>query len=143
MLTPGWSQGSEDSRTLSPYLWIKPGPEISPELLAGRARSWSLAIGLRDPRAETVYFRLDLFREKHTPQSLGHLRRQEQPWGQHTPQTKSVGCGKGRVGSQNVVWLACRGWVISQANEQEDYSNCFGEGVAISGNWGTVHFFGL
>ena len=60
MLTPGWSQGSEDSRTVSSYLWVKPGPEISPELLAGRARSWNLAVGLRDPRAETVYFRLDL-----------------------------------------------------------------------------------
>ena len=32
-----------------------------------------------------------------------------------------------------------RGWVISQANEWEDYSNYFGEGVEISRNWVTTH----
>ena len=36
---------------------------------------------------------VDLFREKHTPQSVGHLRRREQPG--------------------NMVWLVFRGWVIS------------------------------
>ena len=32
------------------------------------------------------------------------------------------------------------GWVISQANEWEDYSNYFGEGAGISRNWATAHF---
>ena len=32
-----------------------------------------------------------------------------------------------------------RGWVISQANEWEDYSNYFGEGVEISRIWATDH----
>ena len=29
---------------------------------------------------------------------------------------------------------------ISQTNDQEDYSNYFGEGVEISRNWTTSHF---
>ena len=32
------------------------------------------------------------------------------------------------------------GWVIAHTNEWEDYSNYFGEGVAISRNWATAHF---
>ena len=40
-------------------------------------------------------------------------------------------------------WLVFPGWVISQANEWEDYSNYFGEGVGISRNWAIAHFFGL
>ena len=38
------------------------------------------------------------------------------------------------------MWLAFIGWVISEANEWEDYSNYFGEGVEISRNWATTHF---
>ena len=37
-------------------------------------------------------------------------------------------------------WLVFMDWVISQANEWEDYSNYFGEGVGISRNWTTAHF---
>ena len=33
-----------------------------------------------------------------------------------------------------------QGQVISQANEWEDYSNYFGEGMGISRNWATAHF---
>ena len=62
---------------------------------------------------------MDLFREKHTPQSVGHPR--------------------GQVRLQNVAWLAFIGWVISYANEWEDYSNYFGEGVEISRTWATAH----
>ena len=40
-----------------------------------------------------------------------------------------------------MVWLVFMGWAISQANEWEDYSNYFGEGVEISRNWATAHFF--
>ena len=36
--------------------------------------------------------------------------------------------------------LVFMGWVISQANEWEDYSNYFGDGAEISRNWATVHF---
>ena len=32
------------------------------------------------------------------------------------------------------------GRVISQGNEWEDFSNCFGEGLEISRNWATTHF---
>ena len=38
------------------------------------------------------------------------------------------------------MWLVFMGWVISQANEWEDYSNYLGEGVGISRNWATTHF---
>ena len=36
--------------------------------------------------------------------------------------------------------LVFMGWVISQANEWEDYSNYFGKGAEIPRNWGTTHF---
>ena len=60
------------------------------------------------------------FREKHTPQNMGCLRR----W----------------VQLGNVVLLTFMGWVISQANKWKDYSNHFGEGVEISKNWTTPLF---
>ena len=44
-------------------------------------------------------------------------------------------------GPPNMGWLLFMGWVISQANEWEDYSNYFGEGAEISRNWATIHFF--
>ena len=31
-------------------------------------------------------------------------------------------------------------WVISEANEWEDYSSYFGEGAGISRNWTTAYF---
>ena len=37
-------------------------------------------------------------------------------------------------------WLVFMGWVISQANEREDYSTYFGGGAEISRNWATAHF---
>ena len=40
---------------LSTHWQVKPGPGVSPGLLAGRAGSWSLAAGHKDPR---VPFRL-------------------------------------------------------------------------------------
>ena len=39
-----------------------------------------------------------------------------------------------------MVWLVFMGWVISQANEWEDYSNYFKEGVGTSRNWATACF---
>ena len=36
-------------------------------------------------------------------------------------------------------WLVFIGWVISYANEQEDYSSYFGEGAEISRIWATAH----
>ena len=54
------------------------------------------------------------FREKQTPQSVGHRRGQVLwPW--------------------NVVRLVFCSWVISYANEWEDHSN----------NWGTTHSSGF
>ena len=35
-------------------------------------------------------------------------------------------------------WLVFMGWVISQANEWEDFSNYLEERVGISRNWATV-----
>ena len=60
---PGDSAGSlvEEIRVpkalgLLPTHWqVKPGPGVSTRLLAGKAGSWSLAAGPRDPRA---HFRL-------------------------------------------------------------------------------------
>ena len=52
------------------------------------------------------------FRQKHTPQGVGHHRGRLRPW--------------------NAVWLvppAPTSWVISYANEWEDHSN----------NWGITH----
>ena len=37
-------------------------------------------------------------------------------------------------------WLVFMGWVISQANEWEEYSNYFGEGAEIFRNWTTTRF---
>ena len=62
-------------------------------------------------------------REKHTPQTRVWDQHRGQPWR-----------------PQYLVWLAFMGWVISQANEWEYYSNYFGEGVEISRNWATTHF---
>ena len=59
------------------------------------------------------------FREKHTPDSVGHRRRQMWP--------------------RNVEWLVFIGWVISYANDWEDYSNYFWEGVEISRILVTTH----
>ena len=41
---------------------------------------------------------------------------------------------------QNMAWLVFMGWVISSANEWENFSNYFGKEVGISGNWATAHF---
>ena len=43
-------------------------------------------------------------------------------------------------GMQNLPWLGFIGWVISYANEWEDYSNYFWGGVAIFRIWATTHF---
>ena len=49
---------------------------------------------------------------------------------------QSVGHRRAWVwGPRNVAWLVSIGWVIAYANEREDYSVCFGEGVEISRNW--------
>ena len=52
-----------------------------------------------------------------------HLRRRKQPW--------------------NMGWLVFMHWVISQANEWENYSNHFREGLRISRNWPTSQFLFL
>ena len=36
-------------------------------------------------------------------------------------------------------WLVFAGWVISQANEWEDYPNHYGEEAPMSRNWATAH----
>ena len=45
----------------------------------------------------------------------------------------------GRVWPWNMTCLVFIGWVISHANEWEDYSNYFWEGVEISRNWATTN----
>ena len=40
------------------------------------------------------------------------------------------------------MWLVFMGWVISYANEWEDFSNYFGDRVEISRNWVTTHSLG-
>ena len=62
---------------------------------------------------------MDLFREKHTPQS--------------------VGCFRGQVRPRKALWLAFMGWVLSQINEWEDYLNNLREEGKISRNWATAH----
>ena len=57
----------------------------------------------------------------------------------NTRHRQSVGLRRGWVWLWNVVWLVFIGWVISYANEWEDYSNCFGEGMEISRIWATPH----
>ena len=58
----------------------------------------------------------------------------------HTPQTE---CGPSQRASaqqsRNVSWLVLIGWVISYANEWEDYSTYFREGAEISRIWATIH----
>ena len=38
-----------------------------------------------------------------------------------------------------MVWLVFIGWVISCANEWEDYPSCFGEEAEIPSIWATTH----
>ena len=53
---------------------------------------------------------------------------------------QSVGHHTGQVQQpRNLEWLVFIGWVISYANEQEDYSNYFWEGAEISRIWATAH----
>ena len=59
------------------------------------------------------------FREKHTPDSVGHRR--------------------GQVWPRNVAWLIFIGWVISYANNWEDYFNYFWERMEISRILVTTH----
>ena len=40
-----------------------------------------------------------------------------------------------------MAWLVFMGWVISWANEWEDYSSSLGEGTEIPRNWATAHFW--
>ena len=49
------------------------------------------------------------------------------------PTDKRVGCHRGRVWPQNVVWLAFMGWVITSVNEQ--VIPTIWEGAEISRNW--------
>ena len=46
---------------------------------------------------------------------------------------------EGKCRHENVTWLVFMGWVISYANDWEDFSNYFGEGVEISRNWVATH----
>ena len=63
---------------------------------------------------------IQIQRETHsTDKSVGHHRGWMQPW--------------------NVAWLVFISWVILYANEWEDYSNYFWEGVGISRIWATAH----
>ena len=64
--------------------------------------------------------RVDLFRfrEKHTAQTVWTITEGE------------FSCE---------MWLVCIGWVISYANEWEDYSNYLGEGAEITRIWATAH----
>ena len=50
-----------------------------------------------------------------------------------------VGHRRGRVEPQNVAQLVFIGWVISYANEWEDYPSYFGEEAEISRIWATTH----
>ena len=52
---------------------------------------------------------------------------------------QSVGQRRGQMRLQNLVWLDFIGWVISYANEWEDYSNYFWEEVEIARIWATAH----
>ena len=42
--------------------------------------------------------------------------------------------------SPNKAWLVLIGWIISWADQWEDYNSYFGEGVGISKSWATNHF---
>ena len=52
---------------------------------------------------------------------------------------QSVNCHRGQVWPGNVAWLVFIGWVISHANEWEDFSNYFGDEAEISRSWATAH----
>ena len=71
-------------------------------------------------RDKVIGKKVDLFRKKHTSQSMGHFSRRKQ--------------------YENMVWFVLAGWIISSANEWEDYSNYLGGGAEISRNWATTHF---
>ena len=64
-----------------------------------------------------------IYLETYSADRVGHLRRWEWP--------------------QKVMWLGFMGWVISWANEREDYSNYFGGGGRDSQELGHCPCFGL
>ena len=39
-----------------------------------------------------------------------------------------------------MVWFVLIGWIISWANQWEEYNSYFGKGVGISRSWATEHF---
>ena len=41
---------------------------------------------------------------------------------------------------QNMVWLVFMDWVISKANEREDYSDYLEKSAEMSRNWAITHF---
>ena len=71
-------------------------------------------------RDKVIGEKVDVFRKKHTSQSMDHLRRRKR--------------------YENMVWSVLMGWIISSANEWEDYSNYLGEWTEISRNWATSPF---
>ena len=71
-------------------------------------------------RDKAIGKKVGLFRKKHTSQSMDHLRRRK--W------------------YENMVWSVLMGWIISSANEWEDYSTYLGEWAEISRNWATSPF---
>ena len=71
-----------------------------------------------------------IYFEKYTShrQNVVCLKRREQLWEKHTPQTV---CGPSQKPRGIVSFM---GWVISWANEWEDFSNYFGEETEIFRN---------
>ena len=52
----GGFRAPETLELLPTYWRVRPGPGVCARLLAGTAVSWSLAVGLRDPRAHSKSF---------------------------------------------------------------------------------------
>ena len=52
---------------------------------------------------------------------------------------QSMGHSRVQCSLKNVIWLVFISWIISYANDQEDYSNYFWEGKEISRLWATAH----
>ena len=95
---------------------------------------------------------MDLFREIHIPWTECGQSQKARAAPGHGVVSESEGSSHGRKilhrvwtisegkRPQNMRWLVFMGWVILLANEWEDYSKYFGEGVEISRNWATSHF---
>ena len=142
----GQDSDSDSDRDLNPLSFIEIEPLVSGLNEAHRRNNWA--------REKVIGKTMDLFSELHTPQTecdpspkatvapgQGSSWRVTAAMGE-THRTDIVGRLR-RWEAPDMRCLVFIGWVISWANEEENYSNYFGEGADTSRNLGHCPLWGL